>query len=116
MRSTPKDHGLENLIEGTVKLGQKIIVIEDLISTGKSSLKAVEALRAAGCEVIGMVALFTYGFPQAEKAFKKANVKLYCLSNYNAMLESALAIDYIKEADIETLREWREDPANWTKR
>lgn len=116
VRSTPKDHGLENLIEGTVKLGQKIIVIEDLISTGKSSLKAVEALRAAGCEVIGMVALFTYGFPQAEKAFKKANVKLYCLSNYNAMLESALAIDYIKEADIETLREWREDPANWTKR
>lgn len=116
VRSTPKDHGLENLIEGTVKLGQKIIVIEDLISTGKSSLKAVEALRAAGCEVIGMVALFTYGFPQAEKAFKKANVKLYCLSNYNAMLESALAIDYIKEADIETLREWREDPANWAKR
>lgn len=116
VRSTPKDHGLENLIEGTVKLGQKIIVIEDLISTGKSSLKAVEALRAAGCEVIGMVALFTYGFPQAEKAFKKANVKLYCLSNYNAMLESALAINYIKEADIETLREWREDPANWTKR
>ncbi len=116
VRSTPKDHGLENLIEGTVKLGQKIIVIEDLISTGKSSLKAVEALRAAGCEVIGMVALFTYGFPQAEKAFKKANVKLYCLSNYNAMLESALAINYIKEADIETLREWREDPANWAKR
>ena len=116
VRSTPKDHGLENLIEGTVKLGQKIIVIEDLISTGKSSLKAVEALRAAGCDVIGMVALFTYGFPQAEKAFKKANVKLYCLSNYNAMLESALAINYIKEADIETLREWREDPANWAKR
>lgn len=115
VRSTPKDHGLENLIEGTVKLGQKVVVIEDLVSTGKSSLKAVEALRAAGCEVVGMVALFTYGFPVAEKAFKKAGVKLITLSNYDAMLESALAINYIKEADIETLSQWRKDPENWAK-
>lgn len=115
VRSTPKDHGLENLIEGTVKLGQKVVVIEDLVSTGKSSLKAVEALRAAGCEVVGMVALFTYQFPQAVEAFKKADVRLITLSNYTAMLEAALNINYIKPADVETLKEWRTDPANWAK-
>lgn len=113
VRSTPKDHGLENLIEGNVKLGQKVIVIEDLVSTGKSSLKAVEALRAAGCEVIGMVAIFTYQFPVAEEAFENAGVKLITLSNYNAMLEAALHTNYIKASDIDTLKEWREDPANW---
>lgn len=115
VRSTPKDHGLENLIEGTVKLGQKVVVIEDLVSTGKSSLKAVEALRAAGCEVVGMVALFTYQFPQAVEAFKKADVRLITLSNYTAMLEAALNINYIQPADVETLKEWRTDPANWAK-
>ena len=113
IRSTPKDHGLENLIEGNLKIGQKVVVIEDLISTGKSSLKAVEAVRAAGCEVMGMAAIFTYGFPAAETAFKKAGVKLVTLSNYNAMLEAALDTDYIKESDIETLKLWRQDPANW---
>lgn len=116
VRSTPKDHGLENLIEGTLKVGQKVIVIEDLISTGGSSLKAVEALRASGCEVVGMVAIFTYGFPTAEMAFADAGVKLITLSNYNAMLEAALATKYIKEDDIEALQEWRKDPANWSKR
>lgn len=114
VRSTPKDHGLENLIEGNLKPGQKVIVIEDLVSTGSSSLKAVEAIRNSGCEVIGMVALFTYGFHVAEENFKKANVSLLTLSNYNAMLEAALATDYIKESDIDTLKEWRKDPANWT--
>lgn len=114
VRSTPKDHGLENLIEGNLKPGQRVVVVEDLISTGGSSLKAVEAIRAAGCEVIGMVALFTYGFPLADKRFEEAGVKLITLSNYNAMLEAALATDYIKAADINTLREWREDPASWT--
>ena len=114
IRSTPKDHGLENLIEGNLKPGQNVVVIEDLISTGKSSLKAVEAVRAAGGNVIGMVALFTYGFPVAEENFRKAGVKLVTLSNYNAMIEAALATNYIKEADVETLREWRKDPANWT--
>lgn len=113
VRSTPKDHGLENLIEGNVKLGQKVVVIEDLISTGLSSLKAVEALRNAGCEVVGMVAIFTYQFPVAEKAFKEAGVKLLTLSNYNAMLEAALATDYIKPSDVDTLKQWRKDPANW---
>ncbi len=114
VRSTPKDHGLENLIEGNIKPGQKVVVIEDLISTGKSSLKAVEAVRAAGGNVVGMVALFTYGFPLAEENFRQAGVKLITLSNYNAMIEAALATGYIKESDVDTLKEWRKDPANWT--
>ncbi|MBD5234267.1 MAG: orotate phosphoribosyltransferase [Bacteroidales bacterium] len=114
VRSTPKDHGLENLIEGDLRQGQKVVVIEDLVSTGKSSLKAVEAIRNAGCEVIGMVALFSYGFPVAEENFAQAGVKLVTLSNYNAMLDVALDTRYITENDLETLRQWREDPANWT--
>lgn len=113
VRSTPKNHGLENLIEGNLKPGQKVVVIEDLISTGGSSLKAVEAIRAAGCEVIGMAAIFTYGFPVAAEAFNKAGVTLRTLSDYNSMLEAALETDYIKAEDIETLKEWRKDPANW---
>lgn len=113
IRSTPKDHGLENLIEGNLKPGQNVVVVEDLISTGKSSLKAVEAVRAAGANVAGMVALFTYGFPVAEENFRKAGVKLETLSNYNAMIDAALATHYIKESDVETLQEWRKDPANW---
>lgn len=113
VRSTPKDHGLENLIEGNLKPGQKVVVIEDLISTGGSSLKAVRAIEAAGCEVAGMVAIFTYGFPQAREAFEKAGVRLITLSNYNAMLKVALDIDYIKADDLQTLNEWREDPAAW---
>ena len=114
VRSPPKDHRLENLIEGHLKPGQKVVVVEDLISTGGSSLKAVEAIRKAGCEVIGMVAIFTYNFPVAEKAFEQAGVKLVTLSNYNAMLDAAVAINYIPESVVETLRRWREDPANWT--
>lgn len=114
VRSSPKDHGLENLIEGNLIPGQRVVVIEDLISTGGSSLKAVEAIRSAGCEVAGMAAIFTYGFPVAEKAFEAANVRLLTLSNYNAMLEAALETKYIREADIETLQEWRRDPASWT--
>ena len=113
VRSAPKDHGLENLIEGNLTLGQKVIVIEDLISTGKSSLKAAEAIRMAGAEVVGMVAMFTYGFPVAEKAFKDAGIKLMTLSNYEAMLDVALETGFIGQKDIKTLQEWREDPANW---
>ncbi len=116
VRSTPKGHGLENLIEGNLKPDQKVVVIEDLISTGGSSLKAVEAIRAAGCEVVGMAAIFTYGFPIAIQRFKDANVNLLTLSNYNAMLEAALETEYIREEDIDTLKEWRKDPANWTAR
>ena len=111
--SAPKDHGLENLIEGNLKPGQKVVVIEDLISTGGSSLKAVEAIRNAGCEVIGMAAIFTYGFPVAARKFKSAQVELITLSNYNAMLETALETNYIKPEDLETLQEWRKDPASW---
>ena len=114
VRSAPKDHGLENLIEGNLKPGQKVVVVEDLISTGGSSLKAVQAIRNAGCEVVGMVAMFSYGFPVAEKAFKEANVELVTLSNYNAMLEAALATNYIRAEDVETLKEWRKDPSVWT--
>ena len=112
VRSAPKDHGLENLIEGNLKPGQKVVVIEDLISTGGSSLK-VEAIRNAGCEVIGMAAIFTYGFPVAARKFKSAQVELITLSNYNAMLETALETNYIKPEDLETLQEWRKDPASW---
>ncbi len=114
VRSTPKDHGLENLIEGNLKPGQKVVVIEDLISTGGSSLKAVQAIRSAGCEVLGMVAMFSYGFPVAQKAFKDADVNLLTLSNYNAMLEAALETNYIRAEDIETLREWRKAPDVWS--
>ena len=103
VRSTPKDHGLENLIEGNLRQGAKVVVIEDLVSTGKSSLKAVEAIRNAGCEVVGMVALFTYGFPLAEENFNNAGVKLVTLSNYDAMLEVALQTEYITKDDLETL-------------
>ncbi|MDR0796099.1 MAG: orotate phosphoribosyltransferase [Tannerella sp.] len=113
VRSAPKDHGLENLIEGELKPGCKVVVIEDLISTGGSSLKAVEAIRNFGCEVIGMVAVFSHGFPIAEQAFQKANVPLTTLSNYNAVIEVALKTNYIDESEIEVLQEWRKDPANW---
>ncbi|MCX4263394.1 MAG: orotate phosphoribosyltransferase [Muribaculaceae bacterium] len=114
IRSTPKDHGLENLIEGDLRMGQKVVIIEDLVSTGKSSLKAVEAVRKAGCEVIGMVALFTYGFPVAQANFEQAGVNLTTLSNYNALLEAALETNYITHSYIATLEQWRTDPANWT--
>ena len=115
VRSKPKDHGLENLIEGELKPGMKVVVVEDLISTGGSSLKAVEAIRNNGCEVVGMVARYTYGFPVAEKAFQDADVKLYTLTNYEAVVSEALRIGYITENDVETLNEWRKDPANWNK-
>lgn len=113
VRSSPKDHGLENLIEGNLKAGQRVVVIEDLVSTGGSSLKACEAIRNAGGEVAGMAAIFTYEFPVSTRKFKEAGVELRTISNYSAMLEAALEINYIKEGDIETLKEWRKDPANW---
>lgn len=113
VRSSPKDHGLENLIEGNIKPGQKVVIVEDLISTGGSSLKAAQAVRNAGGEVVGMVAIFSYEFPVAKEAFAKAGIKLVTISGYSSMLEAALKINYIKESDIETLQLWREDPANW---
>ena len=113
VRSKPKDHGLENLIEGELKPGMKVVVVEDLISTGGSSLKAVEAIRMNGCDVIGMVAAYTYGFAVAEQAFKEAKVTLGTLTNYEAVVAEALATGYIKESDVKLLNEWRRDPANW---
>jgi len=114
IRSTPKDHGLENLIEGDLKPGAKVVIIEDLISTGGSSLKAAEAIRNAGCQVVGMAAIFTYGFPIAAEKFEEAKVKLISLCNYNIVLDEALKINYIDESEIKTLQEWRKDPANWS--
>ena len=114
VRSSPKDHGLENLIEGELRPGLKVVVIEDLISTGGSSLKAVEAIRRDGCEVIGMIASYTYGFPVAVEAFKNANVELVTLTNYEAVLEVAVKTGYINEEDVALLDAWRKDPAHWT--
>ena len=115
VRSKPKDHGLTNLIEGDLKAGMKVVVIEDLISTGGSSLKAVEALRAHGCEVVGMVAAYTYGFPTAEKAFAEAGVELTTLTNYEAVVETALATGYIEEKHVARLHDWRSNPSEWGK-
>ena len=113
VRSKPKDHGLENLIEGELRPGMKVVVVEDLVSTGKSSLKAVDAIRQNGCDVIGMVASFTYGFDVAEKAFKKEKVELVTLTNYDAVLDVALQTGYIDESELPLLHEWRKDPAHW---
>lgn len=113
VRSKPKDHGLENLIEGELRPGMKVVVIEDLISTGGSSLKAVEAIRKNGCEVLGMVAAYTYGFDVARKAFEEANVQLITLTNYEAVVSEAVRIGYIKPEEVDLLNDWRKDPANW---
>ncbi|MDQ2180298.1 orotate phosphoribosyltransferase [Marinifilum sp. D714] len=113
IRSSAKAHGMTNLIEGEIKPGQKVVVIEDLISTGGSSLKAVQALREAGCEVLGMVAIFTYGFQKAVDNFTENNCKLDTLSDYNIMIDRAQEIGYIKAEDVDQLKEWRKDPASW---
>lgn len=113
VRNKPKDHGLENLIEGELKAGMKVVVVEDLISTGGSSLKAVEAIRNNACEVIGMVASYTYGFPVAKKAFKDAQIKLITLTDYEHVVDEALKTGYIDDSDVEVLHEWRKDPAHW---
>ncbi|MBD5280650.1 MAG: orotate phosphoribosyltransferase [Bacteroides sp.] len=113
VRSTPKDHGLENLIEGNLKPGTKVVVLEDLVSTGGSSLKAVDVVRTYGCEVIGMACLFNYQFPMAVKRFRDANVNLISLCNYSTMIEVAEETKYISQSEADALREWREDPADW---
>jgi len=115
IRATPKDHGLENLIEGDLKPKQKVVVVEDLVSTGLSSLKAVEAIRKDGAEVLGMVSIFTYGFPIATKNMRDANVELTSLSNYDAILDEALLTEYIDESEMQTLHDWRKNPDTWGK-
>jgi orotate phosphoribosyltransferase len=115
IRPKPKDHGLENLIEGELKPGQKVVVIEDLISTGSSSIKAAEAVKAAGGEVLGMVAIFTYNFPRANENFEKAGIELTTLSCYQVLVEQAYQAGEISEEQIGSLMKWREDPENWGK-
>lgn len=113
VRSKPKDHGTGSMIEGEVIPGQRVVVVEDLISTGKSSLQAVQALKDAGCAVAGLAAIFSYGFDQATENFKEAKCKFVTLSNYNALLEYAQENNYISRAESEILSKWRISPSTW---
>lgn len=113
IRSSAKGHGLENLIEGYYEPGQKFVIIEDLISTGGSSLNAVKALRSADCEVLGMLAIFTYCFPVAVDNFSQAKCRLDTLSNYETLIEVASETGYISSGEIDTLKEWRKAPDRW---
>jgi orotate phosphoribosyltransferase len=115
VRSSAKDHGRQNTIEGEVAPGQTAVVIEDLVSTGGSSLKAVEELKKNGVIVKGLVSIFSYGFDTATENFKKAACPIYSLCNYEILLKQALDTGYIKEGDLEMLQDWRKDPANWKK-
>ncbi|MBX2982660.1 MAG: orotate phosphoribosyltransferase [Flavobacteriales bacterium] len=114
VRSSAKEHGMKNMVEGDLTQGRSVVLVEDLVSTGKSSLQAVKSLREADCEVKGMVSIFTYGLKEASEAFANAKVRLYALTDYNILLTQAIADRYITEKDLASLRNWREDPANWT--
>lgn len=114
VRSTAKGHGLGNQIEGHFEKGQKVIVIEDLISTGGSSLVAVEALREAGCEVKGLIAIFTYGFDIAAENFKAADCPFVTLTDYDHLIDQALKLEYINESDVQSLKKWRNSPGTWS--
>lgn len=113
VRPEPKKHGMTNQIEGELLPNQRVVVIEDLISTGGSSLKVVDALRAAGAEVLGMVAIFTYGFAIAAENFAEKDVRLVCLSNYESLIQEAQTLDYIPADALDLLTAWRENPAQW---
>jgi len=113
VRSKAKEHGTGSLIEGEFSSGQRVVVVEDLISTGKSSLQAVTALRDAGCEVAGLVAIFNYGFDAAEENFKSAKCPFFTLSNYNALIDYAQEHNFVLEDDLKLLRKWRENPQTW---
>jgi len=113
VRSKPKGHGMENLVEGKLEKGQKVVLVEDLVSTGGSSIKAAEAIKSAGASVLGMAAIFTYGFNIAHENFKNANIDLICLSDYPHLLEEALAKKLIQKDELETLNKWRENPSEW---
>jgi orotate phosphoribosyltransferase len=113
VRPKPKDHGMENLIEGKVTAKQKVVLVEDLVSTGGSSLKAAQALRDAGLEVLGMVSIFNYGFDIATRNFYEANISLISLSDYNSLLRHALEQQYIDADQVASLKAWRVDPTNW---
>lgn len=113
IRSKPKAHGRQNLIEGRLVKGQKVLVVEDLISTGMSSLKAVDAVRDFGCEVVGVIAIFNYGFPKAVRAFKDHNCKFKTLSDYNVLISEALNQEYISKSEAGILQIWNDDPKKW---
>lgn len=113
VRNEPKKHGLTNMIEGVIEKGQKVLIIEDLISTGNSSLTALKALENEGCVVKGMYAIFTYGFKEATKNFLDAKCRLETLTDYNFLIETALKKEYISEKDLESLKEWRINPLIW---
>jgi orotate phosphoribosyltransferase len=114
VRPEPKKHGMGNQIEGAnIKKGQKVVLVEDLVSTGGSSLKAVDALREAGANVLGMVAIFTYGFDISTQNFADKNLKFYTLSDYDTLIGEAVKKDYISESQLITLQEWRNNPAEW---
>lgn len=113
VRPEPKKHGLGNLIEGELTKGQSVVVVEDLISTGGSSLKAVDALRDAGCHVKGMAAIFTYGFYDAEENFRAANVQLTTLCDYSSLIRQAMKDNLVAESELEQLEAWRKNPSAW---
>jgi len=115
VRPQPKSHGRKNQIEGILKKDQSVVVIEDLISTGNSSLNAVQALKDAGADIKGMLAIFSYGFPVAEENFKTRQIQLHTLGDYNHLIEQASENDYIKETQLNTLLEWRTNPSEWNK-
>lgn len=115
VRSQKKEHGMTNMIEGVAESGQSVVVVEDLVSTGQSSLHAVQALREAGCNVKGMVAIFTYGLQAAVDNFKKENCTLYTLTSYDQLVKHALEKSYIKDSDLQSLIKWRENPEAWGK-
>ncbi len=115
IRSSAKEHGMGNQIEGFLEEGKKVLIIEDLISTGGSSIAAAKAVRAANCEVVGMLAIFTYGFQKAVDSFANENIELRTLSNYDILINHAIETGYVSENDVELLQEWRKNPSNWKK-
>ncbi len=115
VRAKAKEHGTGSLIEGEIKEGQRVVLIEDLISTGKSSLQAVQALKDAGCLVAGLAAIFTYGFEQADENFKEAKCPYFTLSNYSALINYAAEHQMIQASDLKLLEDWRTNPENWGK-
>ncbi len=116
VRSEEKKHGMGNIVEGEIKAGQKVVVVEDLVSTGQSSLKAVDTLRGMGCNVLGMTAIFTYNLPISQQRFEEAKCALYTLTDYHCMIEQAVADNYIQPDEQATLIEWRKDPNAWAER
>lgn len=113
VRSTPKDHGLENIIEGNLKPGWRVVVIEDIISTGSHAIKAAEALKSAGCDVLGLTSVFNFDFSATKEKFRNAKLEAKSLLGYQVMIEEAIADKYLTENDVETLLEWRSDPESW---